>query len=154
MTFGDYTASARNSVVMPGNHVPEGTVIGALSFVPGGFTFEPWTVYAGVPIRLIRPRNRADVMDQVSSSTPRLAGRKDKNEHEQRRFRGGSPRSAGGADGVLQRPRQQLPQRRRRHDAHFERGCAELLGAKHAVARTSGTTAISLALAALGVGAR
>ena len=49
--FDHYTAVGSNSVVMPRNHIPEGTVIGALSFVPPEFRFEPWSVYAGVPVR-------------------------------------------------------------------------------------------------------
>jgi acetyltransferase-like isoleucine patch superfamily enzyme len=63
--FGNYTAAGANSVVMPGNRVPEGTVIGALSFVPAGFEFRPWSVYAGTPVRFIRLRDREGVMDQV-----------------------------------------------------------------------------------------
>jgi acetyltransferase-like isoleucine patch superfamily enzyme len=65
VVFDNYTAVGANSVVMPRNHIPEGTVIGALSFVPVAFEFRPWNVYAGVPIRLIRSRNRDSVMDQV-----------------------------------------------------------------------------------------
>jgi acetyltransferase-like isoleucine patch superfamily enzyme len=65
VTFADYTAAGSNSVIMPSNHVPEGTVIGALSFVPVAFEFRPWSVYAGIPIRYIRPRNRESVMGQV-----------------------------------------------------------------------------------------
>jgi len=63
--MGHYTAIGANSVVMPGNTIPDGTVIGALSFVPARFTFEPWAVYAGAPIRLLGPRNRENVMAQV-----------------------------------------------------------------------------------------
>jgi len=65
--FGNYTAVGANAVVMPGNVVPEGTVIGALSFVPAVFEFQPWSVYAGAPIRYLRPRNRQSVMKQVAS---------------------------------------------------------------------------------------
>jgi acetyltransferase-like isoleucine patch superfamily enzyme len=65
VTFERCTAAGSNTVVMPGNHVPEGTVIGALSFVPARFPFEPWSVYAGTPIRLVRPRNKAKVLAQV-----------------------------------------------------------------------------------------
>lgn len=63
--FGRLTGVGSNSVVMPGNHVPEGVAIGALSFVPSGFHFEPWTVYAGVPIRPIAERDRASVLGQL-----------------------------------------------------------------------------------------
>jgi acetyltransferase-like isoleucine patch superfamily enzyme len=62
--FGNYTAAGSNAVVLPDNHSPEGTVIGALSFVPARFAFEPWTVYAGTPIRRIGPRNRSAVIAQ------------------------------------------------------------------------------------------
>jgi acetyltransferase-like isoleucine patch superfamily enzyme len=63
--IGNYTAVGSNTVVMPQNEIPEGTVIGALSFVPAHFAFEPWTVYAGTPLRYLRPRNRDNVMRQV-----------------------------------------------------------------------------------------
>lgn len=65
VNIGDYTAVGANSVVMPDNRVPQGATIGALSFVPPRFAFEPWAVYAGIPIRFIRPRDRQSVMDQV-----------------------------------------------------------------------------------------
>lgn len=63
--FERLTAVGSNSVVMPDNHVPEGTVIGALSFVPPRFDFEPWSVYAGIPIRQIQRRNRKSVLEQL-----------------------------------------------------------------------------------------
>ncbi len=63
--LGNYTAVGSNSVIMPNNTILEGTVIGALSFVPAEFDFEPWSVYAGVPVRLIGSRNRANVEEQV-----------------------------------------------------------------------------------------
>jgi len=65
VTIGDMTAVGSNSVIMPRNHIPEGTVIGALSFVPVGFRFKPWSVYAGIPIRFIRRRNKKNVLNQV-----------------------------------------------------------------------------------------
>jgi acetyltransferase-like isoleucine patch superfamily enzyme len=75
VTFGNCTAAGANSVVMPGNSVPDGTVIGALSFVPAGFEFRPWSVYAGTPIRFIRLRNRESVMDQVRRLEVQLEAR-------------------------------------------------------------------------------
>ena len=53
-----YTGVGANSVIMPNNNIPEGVVIGALSFVPSNYKFEPWTVYAGCPIRPIKKRNK------------------------------------------------------------------------------------------------
>jgi acetyltransferase-like isoleucine patch superfamily enzyme len=73
VSFGDCTAVGANTVVMPDNHVPEGTVIGALSFVPAGFVFEPWAVYAGIPIRRLSTRNRATVSAQAELLRKRLA---------------------------------------------------------------------------------
>jgi len=64
VTMETLTVVGANSVLMPDNHVPEGVAIGALSFVPPGFEFEPWTVYAGIPVRPICPRDRSSVMRQ------------------------------------------------------------------------------------------
>lgn len=64
--LGNYTAVGSNSVVMPKNTIPEGTVIGALSYVPPEFEFEAWSVYAGSPVRLIRRRNQKNVLEQVA----------------------------------------------------------------------------------------
>jgi acetyltransferase-like isoleucine patch superfamily enzyme len=65
VSLGHYTAVGSNSVIMPDNTLPEGSVIGALSFVPSRFKFEPWMVYAGIPIRPIKERNRENVLNQV-----------------------------------------------------------------------------------------
>ena len=65
VTFANCTAVGSNSVVMPANHIPEGTVIGAVSFVPTAFPFEAWSVYAGSPIRLVGRRNRESVSAQA-----------------------------------------------------------------------------------------
>ena len=76
ITLDDYTAIGANSVIMPGNHLPQGTAIGALSFVPMAFEFRPWSVYAGAPIRFLRPRNRDSVMAQVQRLSAQLEERK------------------------------------------------------------------------------
>lgn len=72
VTMGHYTGVGSNSVVMPGNTVPEGTVIGALSFVPARFVFEPWSVYAGIPVRRVGDRNRDAVLKQAELLRARL----------------------------------------------------------------------------------
>jgi acetyltransferase-like isoleucine patch superfamily enzyme len=72
VTMGDFTAVGSNTVVMPLNEIPEGTTIGALSFVPARFRFEPWTVYAGVPIRRVASRNRENVLRQVQMIERRI----------------------------------------------------------------------------------
>jgi acetyltransferase-like isoleucine patch superfamily enzyme len=73
--LGHYTAVGSNSVIMPRNSIPEGTVIGALSLVPPGFDFEPWSVYAGVPVRRLRERNRDAVMRQAEALARALDAR-------------------------------------------------------------------------------
>jgi acetyltransferase-like isoleucine patch superfamily enzyme len=73
--MADYTAVGANSVIMPNNVIPEGTVVGALSFVPPSFPFEPWSVYAGMPVRQVGRRNRANVIEQAALLRGRLAGR-------------------------------------------------------------------------------
>ena len=72
VTFANCTAVGSNSVVMPDNHIPEGTVIGAISFVPPAFPFEPWSVYAGSPVRLVARRNREAVTLQAEVLRDRL----------------------------------------------------------------------------------
>ncbi|MGB8216487.1 MAG: hypothetical protein WCE94_04215 [Candidatus Methanoperedens sp.] len=62
--MGNLTALGSNSVIMPDNFIPEGTVIGALSFVPPGFEFKPWGVYAGIPVKFIKYRNKENVLKQ------------------------------------------------------------------------------------------
>lgn len=74
--LASYTAVGANSVVMPDNIIPEGSVVGALSFVPARFAFEPWTVYAGVPVRRVGPRDRDSVLAQARELTDALARRR------------------------------------------------------------------------------
>jgi acetyltransferase-like isoleucine patch superfamily enzyme len=73
--IGNYTAVGSNSVIMPNNQVPEGTVVGALSFVPVAFEFRPWSVYAGIPIRFLRLRNQESVLGQVRTLNSLLESR-------------------------------------------------------------------------------
>lgn len=75
VVLGDYTAVGANSVVMPDNRIPDGTVIGALSYVPPGHQFEPWSVYAGIPVRRIGARDRDSVLAQAQQLTEALVRR-------------------------------------------------------------------------------
>jgi acetyltransferase-like isoleucine patch superfamily enzyme len=70
-----------NSVLLPGNTVPEGSVIGALSLVPAHFRFEAWTVYAGIPIRRIASRNREAVSQQAARLQRMLSERQKEHGH-------------------------------------------------------------------------
>jgi len=73
--FENYTGVGANAVIMPGNTIPDGTTIGALSYVPPRFAFEPWTVYAGAPIRRVGARDRARVLAQANLLRQRLGER-------------------------------------------------------------------------------
>jgi acetyltransferase-like isoleucine patch superfamily enzyme len=72
VVFDNYTGAGANSVIMPDNVIPEGTTIGALSYVPARFPFDPWTVYTGAPIRRVAARNRERVLEQVALIRQRL----------------------------------------------------------------------------------
>lgn len=62
----DFVTVGANSVIMPQNKIPIGVAIGALSFVPWGFDFKPWTVYAGIgkKFRPICLRNEKQIRNQ------------------------------------------------------------------------------------------
>ena len=75
VVFENFTGVGANSVVMPQNHIPEGTAIGALSFVPSGFNFKAWSVYAGFPIRFVKARNRESVLRQVENLEKQMRSR-------------------------------------------------------------------------------
>lgn len=64
VTLASLTIIGSNAVVMPKNDIPEGVAIGALSFVPPDFAFKPWMVYAGIPVRPIKKRDRDEVLRQ------------------------------------------------------------------------------------------
>ena len=70
--FENMNAVGANSVIMPDNIIPEGTVIGALSYVPPKFKFEKWAVYAGTPIKFVKLRNRDNVLRQRDLIVQRL----------------------------------------------------------------------------------
>lgn len=63
--LGNYTGVGANAVIMPGNNIPEGVAIGSLSYIPAFFQFEPWTVYAGIPAKPVKVRNRERILDQI-----------------------------------------------------------------------------------------
>jgi acetyltransferase-like isoleucine patch superfamily enzyme len=65
--FDRYTAVGSNSVIMPDNVIPEGVSIGALSYVPPRFKFEPYMVYAGSPIRPLKKRDMVGVQRQAAA---------------------------------------------------------------------------------------
>jgi acetyltransferase-like isoleucine patch superfamily enzyme len=65
--LGRHSMVGAHSVVLPGVSFGEGAVVGALSLVKESLA--PWGIYAGVPARLIRPRNHR-VEELAASFTP------------------------------------------------------------------------------------
>lgn len=65
VTMGPLTGVGANTVILPANCIPEGVAIGALSLVPSEFSFEPWSLYAGIPIRKIGKRDRDNILRQA-----------------------------------------------------------------------------------------
>ena len=51
-----FSAVCAGSIVFPGVRLLEGAVLGAQSLLK--HDAEPWTIYAGVPARIIKPRSR------------------------------------------------------------------------------------------------
>ena len=59
--IGRHVTIGANSVVLPGVTIGEGAVVGALSLVKTDL--EPWTIYAGVPVRPIGKRDKEAVLE-------------------------------------------------------------------------------------------
>ena len=51
-----------SAVILPGVVLREGAVVGALSLV--NRSLEPWSIYAGVPAKLIKPRPKEEILQQ------------------------------------------------------------------------------------------
>lgn len=69
----DFVTIGAGSVVMPNQHIPEGVCIGAMSFVPSEFEFEPWHIYVMRPSKYghmkltkLKRRNRENVLNQAN----------------------------------------------------------------------------------------
>jgi galactoside O-acetyltransferase len=75
VTIGDYCVVGANAVVMPKNAIPEGAIIAALAFVPPEAKIEPWGIYGGVPIKLLRWREREAVLRQAAELRRQLDAR-------------------------------------------------------------------------------
>lgn len=56
ISIGKYCVIGCNSVVLPGVEIPEGVAIGSNSLVKQ--TLEPWKIYAGSPLRYLKPRSK------------------------------------------------------------------------------------------------
>lgn len=62
ITIENYGGIASDVILMPGVTIPEGCCIGAKSFVYSSKQLEPWSVYYGNPLKLVKKRNRDVVL--------------------------------------------------------------------------------------------
>ena len=60
ITIGRHCIVGAGTVILPGVTLHEGAAVGALSLVKGDL--EPWTLYAGVPARPLRRRDRGKIL--------------------------------------------------------------------------------------------
>lgn len=76
--IGNHSIVGAGSVVMPRVRFGEGASVGALSLVKSDLN--PWTLYAGVPVRALRERDREKILtaqdefDRTSRAKGRSAG--------------------------------------------------------------------------------
>ena len=61
VVIGKHCMVGANSVILPGVTIPDGVVIGAMSLVLEGTKLEPWSIYAGSPVRWLRYRQREKI---------------------------------------------------------------------------------------------
>ena len=52
----DHVLLGTGTVILPGCHLPEGMATGAMTLITPSMKLKPWTVYAGVPARVLKPR--------------------------------------------------------------------------------------------------
>jgi acetyltransferase-like isoleucine patch superfamily enzyme len=53
-----YSVVGCNSSIMPGTVLHEGVALGANSFVPIDTICNEWCIYAGTPVRYLKPRSK------------------------------------------------------------------------------------------------
>jgi len=61
--IGKHCMVGANSVILPGVVIPDGTVVGAMSLVLQNTTLEPWSIYAGCPVRKLRKRPKERILE-------------------------------------------------------------------------------------------
>jgi galactoside O-acetyltransferase len=62
ISFGRHSGVGSGSLILPGARFGEGSILGAMSRI--GRPLEPWTIYAGIPARRMRERQRDLLMQE------------------------------------------------------------------------------------------
>lgn len=63
VVFEDFANTGASVTILPGVKLPQGVVIGACSLVRASDALKPWTIYAGNPLREIKPRRREKMLE-------------------------------------------------------------------------------------------
>jgi len=63
--IGDHFLCGFNTSILAGVKLPEGVAIGAYSLVKSNIKYEPWTLYAGNPIKIICRRDKDKMKTQA-----------------------------------------------------------------------------------------
>ena len=71
IVLDDHVLLGADTVILPGCHLPEGVATGAMTLLTPKHKLEPWTCYAGIPARPIRPRQP----QQMLASAAKLKAR-------------------------------------------------------------------------------
>jgi len=76
--LGNFATVGVNSVVLPNVVIPEGTTVGAMSFVKKNTKLEPWSVYCikNGKLTKIADRNKTNVLKQANLVMERLGLKK------------------------------------------------------------------------------
>lgn len=65
--FQDFVNIGANVTILPGVILPEGVVIGACSLVRKSDKLKPWTIYAGNPLRELKPRSKEKMIQYATA---------------------------------------------------------------------------------------
>lgn len=61
--IGKHCLIGANTVILPGAVIPDGVVVGAMSLVLQDSHLQPWSIYAGCPVRRLRTRPKGRVLE-------------------------------------------------------------------------------------------
>jgi len=74
--IGKHCMIGANSVVLPGVVIPDGVIVGAMSLVLQNTELDPWSIYAGSPVRKLRDRpNKDKVLELEALFVKSLGGK-------------------------------------------------------------------------------
>ncbi|MDO9543535.1 MAG: hypothetical protein Q7J98_14610, partial [Kiritimatiellia bacterium] len=58
----DHVLLGTGTVILPGCHLPAGLATGAMTLITPSMKLKPWTIYTGVPARVLKPRSATGIL--------------------------------------------------------------------------------------------